>query len=70
MEGTPPHVHRSSRYRFIPMLLFTGVIYLRVNYVGPIMDDISIIEDHIIAKQLKRIADTLERLLKISEMRP
>jgi len=34
------------------------------------MDDISIIADHIIASQLKRIADTLERLLKISEMRP
>jgi len=32
------------------------------------MDDVKMIEDHIIASQLKRIADVLERLLKISEM--
>jgi len=32
------------------------------------MDDVKIIEDHIIASQLKRIADALERLLKYTEM--
>jgi len=32
------------------------------------MDDIELIESSLIASQLKRIADVLERLLKISEM--
>jgi len=67
MEGTPPHVHRSSRHRFIHVLLFTGVIYLRVNHVGPIMEEMHSAE---MLSYLKRIADTLERLLKIMEMRP
>jgi len=70
MEGTPPHVHRSSRHRFIHVLLFTEVIYLRVNHVGPIMDEKVACVEILKLEELKRIADTLERLLKISEMRP
>jgi len=70
MEGTPPHVHRSSRHRFIHTLLFTRGIYLRVNRVGPIMGDKEYVELTELVDQLKRIADTLERLLKLSEMRP
>jgi len=42
-------------------------IYYRLP-IRRTMDDVKIIEDHIIASQLKRIADALERLLKYTEM--
>jgi len=62
-----------------------GVIYLRVNHVGPIMEEVNYLCNHCRRPlsleewravkdnnqhQLQRIAETLERLLKISEMRP
>jgi len=67
------------------VLLFTGVIYLRVNHVGPIMGEeeaeeiaeammilLTAIDNRMELhwRVQERIASTLERLLKIMEMRP
>jgi hypothetical protein len=74
-EGAPPRVHRSSFLCFIHVLLLTRVIYLRVNPHPPIMDEETMTDclktngfEYTMCLQLTRIANTLERLLRISEM--